>query len=399
MKDFLDKFKDNISNFREMKKSEQQAFFVKVIGLGAVAIIAAFFLFSTGTPQNKTKKAATASSQEKVKTVSVKDDNGLLGEEIDRKAYVERLESQYYAVSEKNEELEGHLKELTGKLGEMSKVQSKLVESLATTDARLLETAKAAADARAVGEKKSEGESPAVDPARYRLEVINLNPLDPKNPKTVYLPAGSFVRGTLLTGVYAPSDQGNPLPVLIRLNEAFYGPNETRIPLEGSFVIGKASGDLTSERALIQITTLSSVLPSGEAFEQRGNIGYITDTYGQLGLKGIVVRNTGKQLAMAFMSGFVGGGSEALADSETTTVEGQYGTLRRNVTGDVSRHAGFSGLAQSAAQLSKYYMDQLEKIVPAVKVDAGVEVYLIVLEGVKVYGLTKDDSNRIRDLD
>ena len=96
-----------------------------------------------------------------------------------------------------------------------------------------------------------------------------------------------------MTGVYAPSQQSNPLPVLIRLKEAFSnGPNESRINLEGAFAVGKATGDLTSERALIQITTLSAVLPSGETFEHKGNLGYLTDITGQLGLKGIVVRNT-----------------------------------------------------------------------------------------------------------
>jgi len=59
------------------------------------------------------------------------------------------------------------------------------------------------------------------------------------------------------------------------------------------------------------------------------------------------------------------------------------------VTGSRAKNSAFQGLAQSAAQMSKYYDDQLTKIVPAVKVEAGVEVYLIILEGVEVHGLKK----------
>jgi len=231
------------------------------------------------------------------------------------------------------------------------------------------------------------------------MEVVSINPVAEAEPEGVFLPPGSFVRGTLLTGVYAPADQNNPLPVLIRLNEAFYGPNEARIPLSGAFVIGKASGELNSERALIQAVTLATVMPEGKEFHHQGNIGYITDVHGELGIRGVVVRNTGAQMATSFMTGFLGGASQAVADGETTAVTTSSGRVSRNVTGNVGRHAAFQGLSQSAAQLSKYYADQLNAIVPAVRVEAGIDVYLIILEGVKVNGLKIDKTAVSRYLD
>jgi CheY-specific phosphatase CheX len=189
------------------------------------------------------------------------------------------------------------------------------------------------------------------------------------------------------------------LPVLIRLKEAFFGPNNTRIPLEGAFAVGKATGDLTSERALVQVTTLSAVLPSGESFEHKGNLGYLTDIGGQLGIKGVVVRNTGTQLALSFMSGFMGGAAQALADSQTTAVVGENGQISRNVTGSTGTNATFSGLANSASKLSEYYNKQLQEIVPAVRVESGVDVYFVVLEGVKINGLTTDSNNAFNFID
>ena len=133
------------------------------------------------------------------------------------------------------------------------------------------------------------------------------------NPKEkeryAYLPLGSFVKCTLLTGVFAPTNESNPLPVLISVDEAFYGPNNTRIPLKGAFAIGKAIGDVVSKRAIIQIVSLSMALPDGKVFEHEGNLGYLAGEDGHLGIEGTVIYNTGRQLGLNFLSGFLGRGS------------------------------------------------------------------------------------------
>ena len=356
-------------------------------GVAGIMFISSFFF--ARTPES----AAVKRKEPVERTVIKKDENGyFLGEDVDRKAYVERLEAQYFAVAEKNQALASRLDDVAQKLADMGNSQGKITETLADLDRRV--SASVVVEAASLDSNKQPD-----DLRNYQLQVININPVKGRDVRTVYLPAGSFVHATLLTGVYAPAEAANPLPVLIRLNEAFYGPNETRIPLEGAFAIGKATGDLTSERALVQITSMSAVLPTGETFEHKGNIGYLTDILGQLGLQGIVVRNTGGQMAMSFMTGVMGGASQAMADSQTTVVSGDNGTVARNVTGSRAKNAAFQGLAQSAAQMSKYYEDQLEKIVPAVKVDAGVDVYFIVLEGVEVHGLKKDNYRSLGFID
>ncbi|MBF0387722.1 MAG: TraB/VirB10 family protein [Candidatus Omnitrophica bacterium] len=313
-----------------------------------------------------------------------------MGEEVDRKAFVGRLEEQYQGALEKSRQMQAQIERLDKKFAELVRVQGTLSENLQGLTARV-----AAEPLKPATPVNDEGTTPQ----NYRLEVVNINPVAEPPAEGVFLPAGSFVRGTLLTGVYAPADQNNPLPVLVRLNEAFYGPNEARIPLEGAFVIGKAAGELNSERALIQAVTLSVVLPNGKEFQHQGNIGYVTDIQGELGIRGVVVRNTGAQMAASFMTGFLGGASEAVANGETTAVRSSSGRVSRDVTGSVGRYAAFQGLAQSAAQLSKYYADQLNAIVPAVRVSAGVEVYLIILEGVRINGLKINNSGHARYLD
>ena len=249
----------------------------------------------------------------------------LIGDDIDQKSYVAKIENQYYSVSEKNQNMEQKISDLSQQVDQLTKAQEDIASNVARFDNKLN-------DAVTKIVKGQQQQAPGgVGISNYSLDVTKIAEVNTENKKVVYLPAGSFVRGTLLTGVYAPSQQSNPLPVLIRLKEAFYGPNESRINLEGAFAVGKATGDLTSERALIQITTLSAVLPSGQAFEQKGNLGYLTDITGQLGLKGIVVRNTGSQLALSFLSGFMSGGSQALANQQTTSELGKMDKLHQQL--------------------------------------------------------------------
>ena len=209
----------------------------------------------------------------------------------------------------------------------------------------------------------------------------------------VYLPLGSFVKCTLLTGVYAPANENNPLPVLISVDEAFYGPNNSKVPLKGAFAIGKAIGDVVSKRAIIQIVSLSMVLPDGKVFEHEANLGYLADDDGHLGIQGEVIYNTGKQMGLNFLSGFLAGGAEALSQAETSTVVGAYGQASRNVTGDTGRYAMFSGLAKSAEGMSGYYQKQLETMIPAVKIEAGKSVIFVIQKGVQIEGLEANADN------
>jgi type IV secretory pathway VirB10-like protein len=347
---------------------------------GVAALFAGAGIFSARPPEALPEKKVEPAA------VSRPENAYFLGEEVDRKAHMQRLEAQYFEVLKKQQALAERLDAAQERLAELGRARSADGEAAAGLEQRVAEAVRRELAAPAVP-----GERGPVDLKGYQMQIINVNPVKAVRPDVVYLPAGSFVRATLLTGVYAPAEAANPLPVLIRLNEAFYGPNDRRIPLEGAFAIGKATGDLASERALVQITTMVAVLPTGTTFEHKGNIGYLTDAGGQLGLRGEVVRNTGGQLGMSFMTGFMGGASQAMADAQTTTVTTEGGHAARNVTGSRSRNAAFQGLAQSASQMSKYYEDQLEKIVPAVRVEAGADVYLVILEGVEVHGLKNDD--------
>jgi conjugal transfer pilus assembly protein TraB len=118
-------------------------------------------------------------------------------------------------------------------------------------------------------------------------------------PTWVQLPAGSFVRGRLLTGLFATTHAGGALPALFAVREAFTGPNQTAIPLQGCLALGKAQADLASLRAIVQLTTLACVWPDGRTFEQ-AIAGYATGRDGTLGLPGRLEQRAGAYLGRTF---------------------------------------------------------------------------------------------------
>jgi conjugal transfer pilus assembly protein TraB len=209
---------------------------------------------------------------------------------------------------------------------------------------------------------------------------------------TVQLPAGSFVPSTLLTGAYAPADQERPLPVLIRVNAGFTGPNHTRVPLQACLVVGKAAADLGAERATIQTARLSCTLPSGQVFEREVS-GYVAAQDGLFGVPGTLVRHDAAKIAMASVTGFLSGAAQALSRAESTTVFSPLsGAAFSAVTGDSTRYAAYAGLSETANQLARYYLQLANQITPAIQIPAGVAVHLVMNEGVTIDGLYADES-------
>jgi len=368
------------------------------------------FLLVTGSKETqKIKKSLNLVETKKTADSGQDKDVGVLVGAVDTKSYVSRIEKQYYDITGKFDSLNERIGALEKGTQDLHKNQSQIGKIVMDLDKRVTDrleqntglTKKGLARGQSTGSIEEAFINPLSVP-QQASKTINLEmakvgeiKIEEKSPgkKYIYLPLGSFVKCTLLTGVYAPVNESNPLPVLISIDEAFYGPNNTRIPLKGAFAIGKAVGDVVSKRAIIQIVSFSMVLPDGKVFEHEANLGYLADNDGHLGIQGDLVYNTGRQLGLDFLSGFLAGGSEALSQAETSTVTGAYGQTSRNVTGNTGRYSMFSGLARSAEGMSNYYQKQLEAMIPAVKIEAGKKVVFVIQKGVEIEGLEVKRDN------
>ena len=401
---------DKIPLLNKLPKVYRERPLISLLVIVFLAVIISFLIFSGGRETILIRKSLKSPglSKKDLKETNDKDIGVLVGP-LDTKSYVSRIEKEYYDITGKFDSLAERIGSLEKATQDLRKNEASVSKIVMDLDKRVAEKIGESGSLEKLKENRGQvtglkedafGGSNSMPQASSKttktLEMAKVGEIrieEKPGVRYVYLPLGSFVKCTLLTGVYAPVNESNPLPVLISVDEAFYGPNNSKIPLKGAFAIGKAIGDVVSKRAIIQIVSISFILPDGRVFEHEGNLGYLADEDGHLGIQGEVIYNTGKQLGLNFLSGFLAGGAEALSQAETSTVVGAYGQTARNVTGDTGRYAMFSGLANSAQGMSNYYQKQLETMIPAVKIESGKKVIFVVQKGVQIEGLEPGSNN------
>jgi type IV secretory pathway VirB10-like protein len=184
-----------------------------------------------------------------------------------------------------------------------------------------------------------------------RIQVFNLRSL-------TEIPVGSEARATLESGA------SNGI-VKARLAAPMLVDNEPVIP-EGATVFGH--GRSTEERLFVEFTR--AVFPSGESFPIRAQAFDPSDKI--LGLKGALVGNKTKKMAMGMLLGFMGGMADGLQDTSGSLFEV---SRRRSV-----KDAALSGTAKAALDQSQMNLDQIKNAPEIIEVKQGTSFYLIVDE-------------------
>ncbi len=199
------------------------------------------------------------------------------------------------------------------------------------------------------------------------------------------LPAGSWVRAKLLTGVQANARY--PYNVLMQLDYAYTGPNGTKIPLQGCLIIGGAMADLSIERVIISPHTLSCVRDNKQAF-QRKIQGFVAGKDSSNGMTGVFDSKQSKVFLAAVLSGVVKGASEAyeIANTETAVVNGALGSqsVTKNFKGKFSELAATRGLGGAAEMTTSWYLEQARALLPTMNVGSGQDLWVIVTDSVNV---------------
>jgi len=211
---------------------------------------------------------------------------------------------------------------------------------------------------------------------------------NPKDKKTDlrHMPAGSFFKAVLVSGMDAPSGtkgRGQPHPILLRIQDPAFLPNEFKYDVRGCFVLGEGHGSLSSERAYIRTTTVSCIKTDGESFFEAPMRGYITGEDGKIGLRGNVVSKNGALLSRSLMAGFLKGAGDAFGmASRNMTISPLTGVQTTTVDPSLALRTGvYRGISSSADILSKYYIDMANEIFPVIEIDAGRKVHVVLTTG------------------
>jgi conjugal transfer pilus assembly protein TraB len=206
-----------------------------------------------------------------------------------------------------------------------------------------------------------------------------------KEPRKVYLPTGSFMAGTLLSGLDAPVMEGakkDPIPVLLRVNDLAVLPNEVKGNLRGCFVIAHGYGDLASERAELKLVTLSCLSKKGEAVIDQPVSGFVVDADGKIGLAGKVVAKLGSLIARSAVAGFFAGIGDFLKASTTTTQVTSAGSIQTIDTSRLATAGLGGGLSTAAGELSKFYMELARMSMPVIEIGATRKITIVVSQGI-----------------
>jgi hypothetical protein len=212
----------------------------------------------------------------------------------------------------------------------------------------------------------------------------------PKNPPTpppplseppgpwVQLPAGSPARGRLLNGVFATSIRGGGIPATFAIESPFAGPQGTTVPLQGCRAIGKTTPNFSAARVEVELTRLACVLPDGQTLE-RPIKGYITGPDNVHGIPGYVDYRDGQILANQALAAVPAGLSEAFRDVEQLQSVSPLG-VTTSTTAGVGQYV--------AGRIAELYLERAEALLPVVWVKPYHTVYLYLLEGITIEGLT-----------
>lgn len=198
----------------------------------------------------------------------------------------------------------------------------------------------------------------------------------------IVLPAGSYVKAKLMTGVEAP--EGKTYPVLLQLDYAYIIPNKKRLDLSGCFMIVKSQGDLSTERVQMQATKLSCVSKDGRMFEREVN-GFIADDKdNSFAVMGSVNSKQDRVAAMAFLSSIVEGVGKSIQQAQTTQQTNALGGSQSIVTGDQMAHMGAGGVSNAAGMVTQWYLKQAQNLLPTINVGSGQDVWIIMQDSVKL---------------
>jgi len=209
----------------------------------------------------------------------------------------------------------------------------------------------------------------------------------PKEIKPVnILPSGSISRVILLGGMDAPTmarAKNNPLPVLMKVTDLAFLPNDWREDVRGCFFLGEGYGDLSSERAYIRVTTLSCITKDGYHIDTPFK-GAVYGEDGKVGLRGRVVTKQGALLARTLLAGYLQGIAEAFKQNNTVVSVSPTGTTQTIDPKKAFQAGIYSGASKAAEKLADFYLKMADQVAPVIEISAGRRVDVITLEPVEL---------------
>lgn len=251
--------------------------------------------------------------------------------------------------------------------------------------------------APAPAEEKRSRKSDETDVAKSSIRVIEAPKKElteaekeaQKEDEGIYIPAGSIITGTLITGMDAPTGKQarqEPHPALLRIKHEAILPNRFRADVRECFALLGGYGDLSSERAYLRGETISCVRKDGQVVESKLN-SFTVGEDGKAGVRGRLVSKQGQMLTKALAAGMVEGFAQAFDRVPVPTLSlerSDQQLYQQAFSQDAMQSGAVSGMGKALDRLAQFYIDQAEGMFPVIEIDAGREVEIVMINGGKL---------------
>lgn len=205
--------------------------------------------------------------------------------------------------------------------------------------------------------------------------------------KGIYIPAGSLMTGTLITGLDAPTGQSarrDPFPVLVRLQKDAILPNSFSADVKGCVMILSGYGDLSSERVYLRTEGISCIRNDGKSIEAKV-AGYATGEDGKAGMRGRLVTKQGQMIARSLVAGFFGAMGNAFNVQPVPTIDttGQSNNVRylNAFSGKAVQGGVVSGAGNALNKVADFWLKMANSIFPVLELDAGRQMDIVLIKG------------------
>lgn len=206
-----------------------------------------------------------------------------------------------------------------------------------------------------------------------------------------YIPSGAFFEVQLLTGLDAPTGakaKSSPSPILFRIQNLAWLPNEVKQNVLGCFLLSEGIGELSTERVNIRGLSISCEDNEGKTAIDQKILGFVADSDGKAGLRGPVASKAGALLAQTMKAGFVQGLAEFFSfSSRSVSITDSGGGLSVPDTEEYGKNlagGAFSGMSKALEKVSDYYMDLADEVFPVIQVGAARKATFVLTQGAEL---------------
>lgn len=359
-------------------------------------LVLATYAFAVGGKKALTKKAHVSSQKDQVAEKIKIGSDFLDGQKLLEQHYEDRLKEEQQARIKMQQDLLAQIKKMQESLVIEFKRELHEIEQKREIDQNEL----------MLSLKNHDPEEPTTRQTQ-EIEDFLLKPLvltgnDPKNisssdkkgsildhgPKDIgrYIPSSTYVKGRLLSGISVSTGvgtQSDPIPVLIRLTEDANLPQGFGSKLKDCRVIASCYGDLSSERAIIRLESMTCIDSDTETAIETKIAGFVAGRDGKNGIRGKVISVDSKYIKNAAFGGVLSGLSKVTKTENPFAYNPSVGIVqgKENSLGKFKEGA-LDGVGSAADKLANYYIKKAESISPVIEILAGSLVDLIFTEGV-----------------